>query len=144
MTVSDILLKCDLGIYQVIIKPIEYAYPELSKYFKPMLESVADKKSLYGYALGYLSSNEAYMEVEIAAMHSGYLDDLERFSKCCNFYYSLTIPSEFLNNECFNLSNFIELSDGMALLQFTCEIPIELAESKYGINFKQLRDQFGQ
>lgn len=142
MDALSLLMSNGKGVYNVFIQPMEFVLKNIGKHFDFLLHGYVNKLEIYKYALGYLGSTEAYVEMEIQASYHGCLSELETFTKCCTNYYGEVIPAEFLNSQCFTLLDIVEINTGLLMLSFTCDVPKEYAESEYGIDFKQLDGYF--
>ena len=136
------------GIYHVFLTPIEQAHPEITLGFILSLNEVEShdyeimsRREIYRYALGFMELEE-YNQFEFYLDYFEVREKLNPLITMIQMYYQQVIPHEFQNTDCFSLLDITHLSTGLHMYRFTCDVPQELAESKYGVDFEYLRNYF--
>lgn len=126
------------GVYHVLITPVEQAWPEVKKFLDEEFGGYdcINPAWVYRYALNLMGEGERFYY--LAQTCQLQLEDkLDRYMDYIRRYYKESVPSD-LQLECFSALDMKQISPNLMLFRFTCDVPKEFAEIKYGVNFKYL------
>ena len=125
------------GVYHLLIQPAEVVIRRLKEYIENNVWDLISSHEMFKYANNLMSGGESAR----LWFHAQYAEcgvEFEVITEFLKSYYQSAIPAEFRNHECFSLLDATWVTESTVLYRFTCEVPIELLESKYGINIRRM------